>query len=151
MFETDAKYLCHQCNCVTRRSAHLSAEVFRHYPWADIYSERPGGRHEPPEGQRPGDIVVRGDGENERLVINMLGQFYPGKPKFPESARDGFRARRVAFANCLLKVLRVPDLHSVAFPWGIACGAAGGDWDRYLPMIERFAAKARADVLIYRL
>ena len=97
-----------------------------------------------------GDIVVSGNGENERFIINMLAQFYPGKPKFPESAKDGFRARQVAFANCLLKILRIPDLHSVAFPWGIGCWMAGGDWDRYLPMIERFSAKARADVLVYR-
>ncbi len=81
----------------------------------------------------------------------MLAQFYPGKPKFPESAKDGFGARRVAFANCLLKILRIPDLRSVAFPWGIGCCMAGGDWGKYLPMIERFATKTRADVLIYRL
>lgn len=104
----------------------------------------------PPTGQRLGDIVVSGNGGDERFVINMLAQFYPGKPKFPESARDGFRARRVAFANCLLKVLRIPDLRSVAFPWEIGCWMAGGDWSKYLPMIERFSDKARADVLIYR-
>ena len=97
-----------------------------------------------------GDIVVSGDGEDERFVINMLAQFYPGKPKFPESAKDGFGARRAAFANCLLKILRIPDLHSVAFPWGIGCWMAGGNWDEYLPIIKRFAAKAQADVLIYR-
>lgn len=128
----------------------MASDVFRRYPWADIYSGRTHGC-EPPEGQRPGDIVTRGNGSDERFVINMLAQFYPGKPKFPKSAKDGSRARRVAFANCLLKILRIPNLHSVAFPWGIACGAAGGDWGRYLPMLERFAAKARADVLIYQL
>lgn len=151
LFGTDAKYLCHQCNCVTRRSAHLSAEVFRRYPWADIYTGRPAGRYEPPEGRRPGDIVVMGDGGSRRFVVNMLGQFYPGKVRFPDSAKDGFKARRVAFAGCLLKILRLGDLHSVAFPWGIGCGAAGGDWSQYLPILERFAARARAKVIIYRL
>jgi hypothetical protein len=91
-----------------------------------------------------------GDGEARRFVVNMLGQFYPGKPRFPDGAKDGLRARRVAFAGCLLKMLRIPELRSAAFPWGIGCGAAGGDWDKYLPMLERFAARVRGDVLIYR-
>ena len=150
LFGTDARYICHQCNCLTRRSAGLAAEIFGRYPWANIYSERTDGRHEPVEGRLPGDIVISGDGESKRFVINMLAQFYPGKPKFPDSAKDGFKARRVAFANCLLKMWRIPDLHSVAFPWRIGCSMAGGDWEIYLSMIERFAAKARADVLIYR-
>jgi O-acetyl-ADP-ribose deacetylase (regulator of RNase III) len=149
LFGTDAKYLCHQCNCVTMRAAHLAAEVFRRYPWADIYAGRPA-NYAPTDGRRPGDIVVTGDGASRRLVVGMLGQFYPGKPRFPDGARDGFRARRVAFAGCLLKILRIPELRSVAFPWGIGCGAAGGDWGRYLPMLERFAARVRGDVLIYR-
>jgi len=127
----------------------LASDIFRRHPWADIYSNRTHGCA-PPEGRRLGDIVVCGDGVDERFVINMLAQFYPGKPKFPESAKDGFRARRVAFANCLLKMLRVPNLHSVAFPWEIGCWMAGGDWGKYLPMIERFAAMTQADVSIYR-
>jgi len=89
LFETGAKYLCHQCNCVTKRAAHLSAEVFGRYPWADIYAGRPAGRYAPPEGRRPGDIVVAGDGASRRFVVNMLGQFYPGRPRFPDGARDG--------------------------------------------------------------
>lgn len=99
----------------------------------------------------PGDIVVRGNGENERFVINMLAQLYPGKSRFPDDATDGFEARQTAFTNCLLKMLCIQNLHSVAFPWKIGCCMAGGDWDTYLPMIENFSEKAGADVLIYRL
>jgi len=149
IFETDAKYLCHQCNCVTMRAAHLAADVFRRYPWADIYAGRTA-NYAPPEGRRLGDIVVTGDGASRRLVVGMLGQFYPGKPRFPDGAKDGFMTRRIAFSECLLRILRIPELRSSAFPWGIGCGAAGGDWGEYLPILERFAAMARGDVLIYR-
>ncbi len=149
LFGTDAKYICHQCNCITTQSAGLAADIFNRYPWADIYSDRMYGS-KPPASRCLGDIVMCGDGVDKRFIINMLAQFYPGKPKFSESAKDGFKARRVAFANCLLKMLHIPSLHSVAFPWGIGCCMAGGNWDKYLPMIERFAAKTRANVSIYR-
>jgi len=139
LFDSDAKYICHQCNCVTRRAAHLAADVFLRCPWADIYSPRPSGRREPPVGERLGDIVIRGDGVEQRFVIGMLGQFYPGRPRFPDSRKDGYEARKVAFAKCLVKIARLPQLGSVAFPWGVGCGAAGGDWVQYLAILKRFA------------
>jgi len=151
LLESDTKYICHQCNCVTRRAAGLAAKMFKQYPWADIYSRRSDGHCcMPPAGQRMGDIVISGNGTDKRFIINMLAQFHPGKPALPESSHDGSEARQLAFAYCLLKMLRIPDLHSVAFPWGIGCCMAGGDWGKYLPMIERFAAKTRANVSIYR-
>ena len=81
--------------------------------------------------------MVRGDGVEQRFVIGM--QFYPGRPRFPDSRKDGYEARKVAFAKCLVKIARLPQLGSVAFPWGVGCGAAGGDWVQYLAILKRFA------------
>ena len=84
-------------------------------------------------------------------MINMLGQYYPGKAKFPDGSRDGHKAREEAFKQCLIKIRQIPDLHSVAFPWMIGCGAAGGDWSVYLALLKHFSNTVDAEVEIVRL
>lgn len=148
LFEAKEKYICHQTNCVTNRAAHLAKDMFAKFPYADIYTGRE--HHD-----QPGTIIVRGNGQDQRFVINMLGQYYPGFPKFPEAKQDGTAAREGYFLRCLGAVAKIEKLESVAIPWRIGCGAAGGDWDNYYKMIERFAAyveeKQAAKVVIYKL
>jgi len=142
MFDSKETYLCHQCNCVTNRAAHLAAAVFDKYPHADIYSGRL--LHD-----IPGAIVTRGNGKDERFVINMLGQYYPGSPKYPNSPQDGRAARLTYFWRCLLEMKELDG--DFAFPWTIGCGAAGGDWARYLSGLVWFEQQIKGDVVVYRL
>ena len=127
------QYVAHQCNCLTRRSAGFAHEVFDRFPEANIYAERPDRDYRPPPHLMPGNIVVRG------RVINMLAQYFPGVPRYPDSALDGRAARLRYFAECLVKVSRLPGIESVAFPWRIGCNMAGGDWDAYRRTIDAFA------------
>jgi hypothetical protein len=151
LLDSDTKYIVHQCNCVTNRAAHLSAAVFQRFPWADIYSPR-AGLDVPRPDEQTGMIAIRGDGDQERLVVAILGQYYPGSPRFPNSNRDGYRARQGYFLSGLRCLLDIDGLDSVSFPWGIGCGAAGGDWGGwYLPMIRGFARAARSDGVTTRI
>ena len=142
-------YLCHQTNCVTKRSAHLSKTVFTFFPHADIYTGRK-------DHDTPGTIIVRGEwGEPERPVVNMLGQVYPGEVRFPDSKKDGYKARLGYFKKCLSHMLALDDggmfPDSFAFPWKIGCGAAGGDWEKYLDKLLDFSEAVSGDVVIYKL
>ena len=132
LFEAKEKYLVHQCNCVTNSAAHLAKDVFEKFPYSDIYTKR-----EDPD--KPGTIIVRGNGKDQRYVVALLGQYYPGRPKYPKSTLDGIPAREKYFYRSLLRLAKLPDLESVAFPWRIGCGAAGGDWEHYLGKITNFA------------
>lgn len=132
LFNAEEKYIAHQCNCVTSKAAHLSFDVFERYPYADVYT----GRTTP---NQPGTIIIRGNGQDERYVINCFGQFYPGKSRYPHSEKDGVKARENYFHKCLLQIAKIPDLESVAFPWRIGCGAAGGIWENYLGNLTIFA------------
>jgi len=147
IFDSQEKYLCHQTNCITKKAAHLSKDVFAKYPYSDIYA----GRTTP---DQPGTIIIRGNGQDQRYVVNMLGQYYPGTPKYPAAAKDGTLAREKYFHQCLLALAKIPDLESVAFPYKIACGAAGGNWDHYLRTISNFAEYVfktqQTKVTIYR-
>jgi len=55
------------------------------------------------------------------------------------------------FKSCLDRMLEIPDLGSIAFPYKIGCGAAGGTWGAYQAMIEAFTAKTSANVVVYRM
>lgn len=151
LFTTDAKYLVHQVNAITSRAKHLAYEVFKRYPYADVYSPRGDYRDESYYKDEPGTILVRGNGDDQRYVIGLLGQVYPGRPRYPDSKLDGFVAREHYFFNALKLVAQIEDLESVAFPFGVGCGAAGGDWKTYFQILQNFAIFVDADVLIYRL
>jgi len=144
LLQATEQFICHQCNCVTNRSAHLARIVFQHFPYADIYSKRV-------IPDELGNIVIRGNGKDQRYVIALLGQYYPGRSKYPRGKKDGVLTREVAFMHCLDKVLLIKNLRSVAFPWKIGCGAAGGDWETYRRLIKFFAELVKSPVKIYQL
>jgi len=150
LFDSEEQYICHQCNSVTTTGANFSKAMFAKYPYADIYKHRVYGEDPSPD-QLPGNIIVKGNGKDQRYVINMLGQYYPGPAKYPDSKRDGWKARQNAFQQCLDKIAALPNLTSVAFPFKIGCGAAGGDWTVYRAMIKAFAEKTGVKVRVYKL
>lgn len=144
--------ICHQANCVANKAAHLSADVFKRFPEADVYTMRKQGRPD----DRPGTCgtfpVETGrltDGgrplTQPSRVVNLYGQYNPGKPR---QDHDTAENRKAWFKDALGKLAgRLEGEHhwykhikTLVFPWGIGCGAAGGDWDAYLPMIKEFAA-----------
>lgn len=132
------QYLVHQCNCVTKRAAYLAKAIFTKYPWADIYRTRI-------SPDRPGTIIIREQGE--KYIIALLGQYLPGTP----SKKDPAYKRIKYFQSGLLEIEKIQDLESIAFPYGIGCGAAGGDWVLYQEMIKQFSKRVTADVVIYKL
>lgn len=95
-----------------------------------------------PNRGTPGVIEFRQ--QDNVIVANMLAQYYTGKgDRFGNT--DTSVQREQWFSECLehLKAYVVDNLHqqrvSVAFPWQIGCGLAGGNWDRYLTMLMEFA------------
>jgi len=134
ILEVDASYIAHQCNATSNRSFGLSSAIFKKYPRANIYS----GKYKEVDREL-GSIIVR---EN---IINMIAQTNPGKPKGDDSKEN----RLTAFEKCLAKIGEKISLaestekgeenFSVAFPYGIGCGLAGGDWSEYLQRLKDFA------------
>lgn len=135
---------------MTKTGANLAKSIFARFPYADIYSPRRYAEHLPLPDELPGNIIIRGNGQDQRFVINLIGQYWPGKPKYPDSPADGRRARQRYFEECLDKIAQIPDLESIAFPYRIGCGAAGGDWDVYWFALNTFALSIGAPVTVYQ-
>jgi len=146
LLDCKESFLCHQCNCVTKRAAHLAKSVFERFSYADVYCHRTN-----PEFQKAGTIEIRGNGKEQRFVIAMFAQIYPGKSKFPLSSKDGFLAREKLFYSCLAQISKIPELKNIAFPFKIGCGAAGGNWKSYLSMIKNFEQSSKIDIVMYKL
>ena len=54
---------------------------------------------------------------------------------------DTMHMRQTWFQNCLDKIMHISGLKSVAFPYRIGCGAAGGNWEWYQQQLEQLAVK----------
>lgn len=134
IIDSDAQFIVHQCNCVSTGMAGLAKTIFKKYPYSDTYSKR--NSKEERSLDDPGTISIHGNGKDKRYIVNFYSQYYPGKAKYKN---DSLEIREKWFEKCLDLLGQVEDLKSVAFPYGIGCGLAGGDWDKYYGMIEDFS------------
>ena len=149
-----ADMIVQQCNTVTRRSHGLSASIAERFPYADVYARRSGRRANTADRpERPGTAVLCRPTSAEQsgpIVACLMAQLAPGKPgdwcaQYKIEAEDDSAEKRIEYFERALFDLEeqiresAGAVKSVAFPHGIGCGLAGGDWLRYEAMIERFA------------
>lgn len=132
ILDATEKYIAHQTNCVSNGGAGgLAKSIFKKYPYADCYRLRT-------ERSIPGTIDIRGNGINERFIINLHGQMYPGDA-YVNHENDSYDMREKYFKQCLYEISLIDNIESIAFPMGIGCGLAGGNWEHYSKMLEDFA------------
>ena len=155
--------ICQQLNCLCVRPKGLAAAVAKAYPYADVYSRRrPLGKRNFCIGQdaaTPGTISVSEPriGQGGPIVIGLYGQLdfgRPGRSLRTPKGRDSAQLRIGWFKSALVHLeqfMRQRGLDTVAFPYTIGCGLAGGSWPAYLAIIEAFAARTHFTVNIYRL
>lgn len=141
ILNSNSQYIIHQCNCVTKNAGGLAKAIFDKYPYANTYISRN-------NSSTLGSIEIKGDGKDERFIINMYAQFYPGKPNYNN---DSYENRKQWFYECLLKISKIKNLKSVAIPFGIGCNLAGGNWIDYYKMICDFDKSVNIQIIIYKL
>jgi len=130
ILDCDSQYIAHQCNCKSvGQAAGLAESIFNKYPETNIYKEN--------IDRKTGEIIVIGK------VINMLSQCYPGKPSSWGDI-DNRDARLRYFRECLDRISKIDGIKSLAFPYKIGCGLAGGDWVEYKKEIENFSEENKS-------
>lgn len=143
LLESREKFIAHQCNAVSNQAGGIAYYIFKKFPYSNIYE----GRSYPYKATGinfPGHCFIKGDGIKNRFVINMIAQYYPGTPKNDSSLLDGYNARQGYFNRCLNEICGIKDIKSIAFPFNIGCGMAGGNWTEYYRMIESFDKRINA-------
>ncbi len=139
LLEAKEKYIVHQTNCVTARGGGLANFLFQKFPYANIYATRTKEDCDVATlRDKPGSIIISGNGQDQRYVVHLMGQLYPGG-FWDDMPEDSEEMRHKFFHQGLMSLAKVPNLESVAFPFKIGCGIAGGNWEWYLGTIENFA------------
>ena len=106
----------------------IAEHLFRKFPHANTYRgprRTPGSiSAHPPPASLPGTPTV----------LNLYAQGHPGGPSLAESSP----LRLLWFESCIAEVLKLAP-PSIAFPHGIGCGIANGNWPAYRSIISGLA------------
>jgi len=151
ILNSNEEYILHQTNCVTTTAGGLAKTLFQRFPYANTYSirRRKQGSFDSIEEDRstPGTIDICGNGKDKRYIINMNAQYFPGEPIYEyDSASERFKW----FKICLKKVATL-NPKSVAIPWMIGCGLAGGNWNDYFSAILSWSKENLSiNVVLYK-
>lgn len=146
-------WLVHQLNCVSSGARGLAAVLFDRYPSTNAYARRSG-----PSTPATIDVAaVRAD----LRVVGLYSQYYPGTASRGREVLDDadtrllwFRESLHAFASHHLHepAARDPTARcSVAAPFLIGCGLAGGDWPSYEEALKVWARRWSVDLVLYQL
>jgi O-acetyl-ADP-ribose deacetylase (regulator of RNase III) len=150
-------YIAQQCNCTSIRGRGLSQAIAEKYPEFSPYKKRRPmdlvGKYSNiailEDRPYPGTVEIIGD-ENIS-IINIYGQYYPGKPT--QSGDDELTRQRwfVEALNSLVEHFKDSSRkETIHFPYKIGCGLAGGDWQFYFETICEFSTKLpNTEVIIW--
>lgn len=141
ILESKEDYICHQCNCVTKEALGLAKSIFTKYKYANSYVHRGFADEYDNHFDEPGTISIMHNGyPDQPNIVNMYAQYFPGRchlKKGPDIETYDKRLRW--FKQCLNELgKRIRKDSTIAFPYGIGCGLAGGRWDDYYRLIEEF-------------
>jgi hypothetical protein len=124
LLNANEDFIVQQINATGNRNMGLASLISKKFPSSNLYS----GKFKI-DNRTPGSIIIRDK------VINIVGQVNPGKP----STYDNSILRTQFFKNGLNNIPK--NIKSIAFPMGIGCGLAGGDWKVYSNLIKEFKKK----------
>lgn len=161
LLNSPEKYIIHQCNCYTVKAHGLSLSIFEKYPWADCYSERRQFNNRnlaiPKDCAKFGGVKIIYGPREKKAIVCLFAQLCPGKPNrfrsYPYWETDTSEMRLIKFRKCLKKFGKYCEkrgIKSVAFPYRIGCGLAGGNWKDYYHAIDYFSRKYSVISILYK-
>lgn len=136
---TECEYILEQCNCLTVSPHGLSSVLEATFPGTCPYLQRKalrGNVARRDDRSTPGTCEVTYSDKN---IVHMFAQYSPGKPGHYHQQivlKDGYvddsGQRLQWFVECLESL--IPEVYegtSIAVPYRIGCGLAGGNWVEY--------------------
>jgi hypothetical protein len=160
LLQATEDYIVQQCCCTACRPHGLSESIANEFSHGNLYSLRkpiaPRKNTARAEDRGiPGTSIILGDGKSHRFIACLLGQYAMGKPGkydsfgIPDSKQDRERYFQESLEHLSSQI---PESCSLAFPYQIGCGLAGGDWTVYKKILDTWAKKhPMYKVVLYKL
>ena len=140
ILDVEGVLLVHICNTTTKTSKGLAKDIFTKYPWANTYDSG--------VKRNVGNITYHfAEADADVVIVNLYGQNKPGKPNKTETAAN----RLEWFKSGLSQIREVFLGTTIAVPYKIGCGLAGGNWDDYLAALEEHSRLSGGDVIVHKL
>jgi hypothetical protein len=153
LLDSSEEYILQQCCCTSIKTQGLSDAIAAKWPEANPYGSRKklkGNWATEETRSKPGTIDIFGK------VICMYAQYSHGKPntlKDPLNPQieETFQTRLSWFKECLKQIAELKP-KSIALPYKIGCGLAGGSWTAYYKALQEWSStNPDIKVVIYRL
>lgn len=155
ILDSKEQYICHQCNCITKTAAGLAKAIFDKWPESNTYikdkcticfiNDLKKLRYI--ESIRIfGSLSIHPINDTQS-VVNFYSQYKPGKPDSSNSNNRKTRLER--FQQCMTILFHL-NPKSIALPYNIGCGLAGGIWEDYYTIIKSFDSED-VNIFIYKL
>jgi O-acetyl-ADP-ribose deacetylase (regulator of RNase III) len=140
LLDAKEKYICHQCNCNTKKAKGLSKYISDKYSWANIYARRSKVPFVPDTPGKVLQLVHPNQKDYKHTILCFMAQWLPGKPNaykhcYSTTYDDTYENRKKWFKDCLA-ILDFNKFDTVAMPYLIGCGLAGGKWDDYKQLLD---------------
>lgn len=127
LFDTSAPFICHQVNCQGRMGSGVAKQVRAKHPKAYKQYMYLCNDKCPSELLGHAQFVY----DTDKIVVNMFSQDRYG---YDGRCYTDYRA----FASCLREIAEsVAASETIAMPYNIGCGLAGGDWGTIYSIIEK--------------
>jgi len=144
ILQAEENIICHQVNCQGVMGSGLAKQIRAKYPevYASYIKYCRGCKDNNPKNLL-GEVqtVLVNDG---KVIANLFGQFNYGKGK----QYTDYKALKQSLEGILTIATMVGD-DSIAVPYNLGCGLAGGDWNIVYKIIEEVFDDY--DVTIYKL
>lgn len=159
LFESDCTVLIHQCNCQKNMGKGIAAIIASRYPEAVVkdnefpYDEKTKGEN------RLGSYSIAYNPSEKRYIVNLYGQWFPGKAKSLEEQEARYKhfknalSHLMEYLTALETKIKEKGIHfpiKIGIPCYIGSNLAGGSWGRVFTILEDVSNNYQRDFYIYK-
>lgn len=143
----NSKYdiFCHQVNCRGAMGSGIAKQIRDKYP--EVYDRyRKAIDSFRSFGEKPLGHVVAVPTHDNRFCVNLFAQDGYGRDK----QYTDYNAFNKCLEELAMELGTADPNYVVAFPYGIGCGLAGGDWHVISLLLKNFAASIKQEVVVVK-
>ncbi|MCY7695340.1 macro domain-containing protein [Bacillus altitudinis] len=143
ILDAEEDIICHQVNCKGVMGAGLAKQIKSKYP--NVYKDYKRLCAEQGDDLLSSvQLITTNDG---KTIANLFAQVGYGR-KTKQTDDDALRSCFEHLKQTVTNPNEENSLHSIAIPYGIGCGLAGGDWTVVREMMEEVLGDC--EVTVYR-